>query len=184
MKNLFLVFISVVFTQTGFSQAMPIDKETGLITYTEVVKSDGATAKALYKAAKLWDINVYCRDKTFMQVSDDEDMTLVLKPAVPIYSDADGISVQGYVRYTLKIECRDGRYKYTFTDFRHEKLPATNECDGGALEKQDYECSTLILNKKKFWSDIKGQTNGAVLDLIDNMKKSIAREIQKKKGDW
>ena len=187
MKNLFLLLLVFVSSKALFSQTMPVDKETGLITYTEIVPSDGADAKALYKAAQLWGINVYCRDKPFLQFKDDENHTLTLKPVVYLYSQADGITIEGYVRYTLTVECKDNKYKYTFTNFRQENVGNTNTCDGGALEKDTYECPAGLSSNKKlkeFWDDIKSQTNDAVHFLISDMKKSIDKTVHTKKSDW
>lgn len=184
MKNLFILLLVFASSQALFSQTIPIDKETGLITYTEIVPSNGTDAKALYKAAQLWEINIYCRDKPFLQFKDDESRTLILKPVVYLYSQADGITVEGYVRYTLTIECKDNKYKYTFTNFRQENTGNSNACEGGNLEKDTYDCPAGLMNKKKYWDDIKSQTNDAVHFLISDMKKSIDITIHTKKSDW
>ena len=180
MKTLLMLLLPVFAALAAVSQTLPVDKETGRITYTEIVKCDGVQ-KQLYKAAKLWVLYAYSPDYV-AQLNDDETGTIVLRPIITVYQDEEQMA--GYVHYTLTIECRDGKYKYTFTGFEHEKAPKTNMCDGGNLENEKYDCPNLILNKKELWANIKKQANDAVQGLIDDMKKSIDQTVHAKKSDW
>jgi len=181
MRKLLLFCTLIITASVAFCQTLPVDKATGLITYTEVVKSDSASQKQLYKAAKLWVLSAY-NHKYVAQLNDDETFTIVLKPVMEVYQQETADA--GSVHYTMILECRNGRYKYTFTGFGHEKIPKTNMCDGGNLENDKYDCPELIMNKKELWADIKKQVNDNVLWLIDDMKESMAANLKIKKSDW
>jgi len=49
MKNITFICLLLVFTSRALCQTMPVDKETGRITYTEIVKCDSADAKNFTK---------------------------------------------------------------------------------------------------------------------------------------
>jgi uncharacterized protein with TBP-like fold DUF4468 len=182
MKATLLLTIFWLSAIPAFCQTMPMDKATGLITYSGIVNCDSAGRKDIYNAAKLWALNAFGTGKPVAQVNNAENTTIVLKPAIKVI--ADNGQGAGYVYYTLTIECKDGKYKYTFTDFRHQKIQDTNLCDGGPLENANYICPSLIMNKKDLWVGIKKQTNDGVLALITDLNKSIAATLHSKKNDW
>ena len=167
---------------SALAQTMPIDKETGLITYTGVVNCDSATSKDIYYAAKLWALNAFGTGKPVAQVNNAETKTLVFKPAIAVRTEG-GVEA-GLVYYTFTIECKDGKYKYTLTNFRHQISPEASACDGGNLENITYVCPQLFMNKKSFWTGVKQQTNDKVTELIADMNKSINVTLHNKKSDW
>jgi len=183
MKSTLLISLIFWFASPVFGQNMPVDKTTGKITYTEVVKVDSVSQKELYNASKLWAMRAFADSKHVNEVKNAETFTLSLAPSVET-RDLNSNLKTGYLYYTLTIECRDGRYKYTLTDFKHEKNPETNVCDGGNLENANYDCPGLVLNKKKFWADIKQQANDNIVALIADMKKSIVQNAVHKSSDW
>jgi hypothetical protein len=182
MKTILIVLMLCAISLCGFCQTMPIDKATGLITYSDIVSCDTAPRKDIYNAVKLWALNAFGTGKPVAQVNNAESATIVLKPGLKVY--AENTQAAGFVYYTLTIECKDGKYKYTFTDFKHQKIQDTNLCDGGPLENVNYICPSLIMNKKDLWADIKHQVNDTVLALIADMNKNISATLHSKKSDW
>ena len=182
MKTNLIAMLLGLSALPAFCQTMPVDKATGRITYTDIVNCDSAGRKDIYNAAKLWVLNAFGTGKPVAQANNIENTTIVFKPAVAVRTEG-GVSA-GYVYYTFTIECKDGKYKYTLTDFKHQMSTETNTCDGGNLENDVYLCPQLLMNKKLFWAGVKQQTNDAVLALIANMNKEIAATLHSKKGDW
>ena len=182
MKVTLAIILLCLYTSNAFSQTLPIDKATGLITYTGIVNCDSSNTRDIYTAAKLWALNAFGTGRPAAQVNNGQKATIVFKPAVPVRTE--GGVLAGNVYYTFTIECKDGKYKYTLTDFKHQMSPETTTCDGGSLENDTYVCPQLIMNKKNFWAGVKQQTNDNVTTLITDMKKSISNTLHTKKSDW
>ncbi len=182
MKSIHLIILFCICTLSAFCQTMPIDATTGLITYTGIVNCDSSNQKDIYYAAQLWALNAFGTGKPVAQFNNTEKSTVVFKPGIPVHTE--GGVLAGNVFYTFTIECKDGKYRYTLTDFKHQMIPETNNCDGGNLENETYTCPQLIMNKKSFWAGIKIQTNDNVAALIANMKAGIANTLHGKKSDW
>jgi hypothetical protein len=99
----------------------PLDSATQRITYTEVVQVPGASKAELYTRAKLWFANTFNSAKAVIE-ADEKDAGIVqgdghsqmavhyLGPKKPASSVL--------LWYTVKIACKDGRYRYEITKLR------------------------------------------------------------------
>jgi hypothetical protein len=104
---------------------MPIDENTKLVTYKKVVQMPG-TSSVLYDRAYAWANKYYKNPVVVIKKADKTNGELVCFSNITIYSLAtDGVTkVQaGQVYYTLTIEAKDNRYRYTITDI-HKKESA------------------------------------------------------------
>lgn len=105
---------------------VPIDEETGLVTYKEVVQQANATPQELYDRAMLW-VKKYFKNTTEVVKSSDREKGIIqLRSSVRIHVlKEDGSKVfKNIVYYNMKIECRPGRYRYTITDFNEKATSA------------------------------------------------------------
>ena len=97
---------------------MPIDENTKLVTYKKVVQMRAAPSE-LYDRAYAWANKYYKNPTTVIKRADKSSGELECVSNIPIYTLAkDGVTrtSAGYVYYTLTIEARDNRYRYTITD--------------------------------------------------------------------
>lgn len=128
--NLFLILLCISFgtlaqrTQAPVKPELPIDEETQKITYKEVVQVVG-TPQELYDRAVAWATKEYKNTSEIFKLEDRENGILEMRSSVRIYSKAkDGTPFfKNIVYYRFKIECRDGRYRYTINEF-NERLTA------------------------------------------------------------
>ena len=104
---------------------LPIDENTHLVTYQDVIKQEG-TPKVFYDRALAWTKKHYKNTSEVIKNADEAKGVLELRSSVRIFSKAkDGSMVpKNVVYYNLKIECRDGRYRYTFTNFNERATAA------------------------------------------------------------
>jgi hypothetical protein len=97
---------------------MPVDENTKLVTYKNVVQMKGTSAE-LYDRAYRW-VNKYYKNPTgVIKKADKQQGILECVSNIPIYTLAkDGTTrvSAGYVYYTLTIEARENRYRYTITN--------------------------------------------------------------------
>ena len=126
MKRIFtgLFFIigmtTITYSQTKAVTAsiVPVDEDTKLITYKEVVKETGTTDD-LYVRALDWINKTFPNPTDVTSVRDRANGKLEGISRFKIYKTLpDGTKVDnGVISYTFTIEGKEGRYRYTFTKF-------------------------------------------------------------------
>lgn len=179
MKNLniFLALFLMVFV--AHAQNLPVDANTGKITFIEVVDAAGLSDKDLYKIALEWG-----KEKNFTIKSQDEAAgTVVFNASTPVEYDAvkSGKKDKGSVNFTYSVFCKSGKYRYIVTDFVHEGAAGS----GGKLENTSADCGKDAMVAKS-WVYIKNSTQSQVNALIEDLKKKI-KETQNdpaKNSDW
>jgi hypothetical protein len=97
---------------------MPIDENTKLVTYKNVVQMKGTPAE-LYERAYQWANKYYRNPVVAIKKADRQQGVVECVSNIPIYTLAkDGVTkvAAGQVYYTLSIEAKENRYRYTITD--------------------------------------------------------------------
>ena len=92
-------------------------------TFTEVVNvTPNLTAKMLYTNAKIWFTTVYKDPREVLLLDDNENFILIGRGAIKYDSKIFiGFKArEGWITYDVKIMCKDGKYKYEFTNFYHK----------------------------------------------------------------
>jgi len=118
----------------GFSQKnnptlvapdMPIDDNTKLITYKEVIPEKG-TAKELYDRAMKWAKKYYKNTAEVIKNANETEKVIDFRSSVRIYTHLkDGTKqTKNVVYYDFKLECREGRYRYIITNFNERATAA------------------------------------------------------------
>ena len=136
MKKIIALLVFVMVGVLAFAQNkkgpeipypnVPIDEQTNLVTYKEVVQQANATPQELYDRAMTWVKNFYKNTAEVIKSSDRDKGVIQLRSSVRIYVvKEDGSKVfKNIVYYNMKIECRPGRYRYTITDFNEKAAAA------------------------------------------------------------
>jgi hypothetical protein len=166
-----------VLLRSGFSQinVVPVDEDTKLITYKDVVTQEGDVPK-LYNTAIAWVNANYENPTEATRVRDIEDGKIEVRHRYKIYNtDKKGVKSDAYIiNYTLKLEFKPGRYRYTFTDFTVaaiSKYPLERW-----LDKNDPQYSPAC-------DDYLAQINTTVRDMIKSLKKGMIPKVVKK-DEW
>ena len=181
-RSLHILFIAAILGLTGTLLAqeatpvMPVNIETKLITYQEVVKVDGLQ-KELFNRAIEW-INVnYKNPADVTKVRNPESGIIEIFHRFDLHrTDEQGNKIDaGNVVYTLLLELKDGRYRYKITDMslrQSSRFPI-----GRWLDKTDKAYNP---NYNLFLSQVDNQ----VKVLIESLKKGMLPGIQKKEDTW
>jgi hypothetical protein len=174
MKKSLLLLALLLVSFKVFSQEsiLPIDSTTGKITYSEVIKVDSVLATELFVRANIWFVNNFNSAKNVIQLSDKEAGVVIGKGNFPVTCNnpnrsAFNVFIQGTVDFTLEIQTRDGRYKYSITDISFKGL-AGNPYD---LFSDVYPTTTPF--KKQFnmrWLEVKQNMNLSFLTIIERLK--------------
>ena len=109
MKKVLFTLMLLVSTMTCFAQK-PLE-------LSEVIKADGLTAQQLYDISKNWFARTYVDSKAVMR-DDNPGKELTGKGKTKLEITALAYSgMSGYINYTIDIQFREGRLKFTMNNF-------------------------------------------------------------------
>lgn len=191
MKIQFFILVFSIFIFTfSFSQE-PIAEP---LTFSEVVKVDtSVSAKELYSRARTWFAETYRSAQDVIQMEDKEEGKIVAKGAIKYNSNVfvGSLGTKGWIRYTLTIIVKDGRYKFDMTNFIHEGNPLN---DSGAISFElittSETCPANIYPKStkgwknKVWKDIKENIYTNESALIASLKAAMNKPSKDDKDGW
>ncbi|MDD6582022.1 MAG: DUF4468 domain-containing protein [Bacteroidales bacterium] len=181
-KTLFIALIMCI-AVAGFAQKktippvpnVPMDDETGLITYKEVIQENG-TAKELYDRALVWAKSYYKNTGEIIKSADAEKCEIKFRGSVRIYSRLDdGKKItKNVVYYNFTLQCREGRYRYTITDFNEKAQSAA------PIERWlDTDAPKWIPDYYLYLQDVDDGINELIASLLEGMQ-----PVQKVEDDW
>lgn len=165
---------------TAKAQDMPVDPDTKLITYSEVIEVSGVSKNDLYVRANTWFTRTFKSAKSVLELQDKEAGKLIGKGVLPIMIKVPimGATDAGYVGATVTIMCKDGKYKYVIDNLSHSKPYGANTqywVDGGSLEQEKPKVGMMGRPSKKEWNDIKEATQKDILSMVADLKKGMAK---------
>ncbi|HLO90330.1 MAG: DUF4468 domain-containing protein [Chloroflexota bacterium] len=153
----------------------PIDPETGLITYQEVVQQNG-TQDELYIKGIDWLNTHYKNPADVCKVRNRESGVIELLHRIEVFNTADGSKVlAGMVNYDLKIEFKPGRYRYTLTDLTFKQ--ASRFPVERWLNKADPLYSPV-------WDSYMQQVDAKAKEIINSLKENMQPEVVKPEEKW
>jgi len=175
-----LAFIGGMIGTPVYSQSVfPLD-EKGEIVYSEVVKVDSIKSNELYVRAHEWFANTFKSAKAVIQLDDKEAGKIIGKGDIEadIINHQTGLmkySVGGLIYFTVEIQTKDGKYKYSFSNLIRKNendyeidfmtIPASTPMPGLYPKQLDRD--------RKFYSDVRNDMNKKILNIIDGLKKSM-----------
>jgi hypothetical protein len=180
MKNLvtILLLLTLSFirlTAQEQTSIVPVDPETKLITYKEVVQQTG-TKTELFNRAVEWINTNYKNPADVTRVRNPETGLIELIHRIELSYDDKGVSRSaGIVDYTLKFEFKESRYRYTITNFNLKQ--ASRVPIEKWLDKADKTYSPQYEN---YLSQIDVFTK----NLIESLKKGMEPPAVKKEDVW
>ena len=163
MKNLFVLLI-VLFAFVNVKAQVSVDPDTKKIMYREVVSMDG-NKDTLYNRAMACVNSFYKNPQAVTTVRDPENGIILCAHRFAMKeTDKDGnvLTSNVVVEYKLKIEAKEGRYRYTFDEFRKKDVSMfplerwldkadpqyTPKCDE-YLSQVDTQVKEIIMSLKK-----------------------------------
>ncbi len=180
MKKLSLMLLLFAAISVSFAQKnpepvapdMPIDDDTQLITYKEVIQEKG-TAQELYDRALVWAKAFYKNTSEVIKSNDPEKKEILFRSSVRIYShQKDGSKLtKNIVYYNFKLECKEGRYRYTITDFQYKAASAApiEVWLDKTGKKWDPECFVNL-------QEVDDQIQELLSSLVDGMQPLVVKE--------
>ena len=155
----------------------------GRIHYEEVVKIDNTNADELFFRAKLLIADSYVSSPDVTKLEDKENGLIIIK-ALFLVAHNQFVN-NARVSYTLKIETKDNKYKYTITDLRYKfnvRFQHINrDYDEDLLQwgfpENGYDSKSHYDNMVSFNQNV----NSNIESLINTIKKEM---VISHKSDW
>ncbi len=169
------LFFRMAAQDTTLAGIVPVD-ESGKILWQQVVQVPGKNKEQLYNQGIEW-INTYFPNPAGVTHKRSAESGVVEgRYSIRLTDDHDGTKVPSKtVSYTFKLEFREGRFRYTFTDFT---LQASSRFP---LERW--------LDKEGPWYDIQNkpyleQIRDTMEDMIGKMTAYITKPDKPAEEDW
>jgi hypothetical protein len=177
MKKLKLLTFIISWLVSGTVTAqLNIDPDTKKVLYQETVTIDSLDKKALYERGVEWMTKNFKTNK--FDVNDKVNLKLAHEGTFPVsYTYDFKYKSENTVTYVLNIDFKDGKYRYTITDFKIYKT------DLGVKTAQPLEAYYQKMktdSKKEFSTNFSNEVNKIIEDLKKNMKAAKTSEEE----DW
>jgi len=165
-------FLLYLFTGSAIGQGYPVDEESGLIAYKEVVQEEG-NKKEFFNRAIGWINDYYKNPVDVTKVRDPESGIIKGLHRFKIKdTDEEGLQTDaGVVQYRFLLEFKEGRYRYTLTEFvlrQASKIPTEKW-----LDKNDPQSKSYLKQLDDF-----------AQNWIENLKEGMQPEVEKKDDEW
>ena len=162
-----------IFAQDQLLNILPL--QDGKVTYSGVIQMQGVSKDEMYKRVKIWFLDNYNSSKDVIQFDDRENGEVIGKGCFKaLWMVRFYTALPVNVWKTIKIQIKDGRFRYEITDFkmRNYYLPSPNASltdVGIPLEEWNKGHDT---NNKKFYPIINNQVI-AIIKSLQNAMESI-----------
>jgi len=180
LNFIFALFITAAVSAQNGSEvnirSFPIDDETELVTYTEVIQVPGISDDSLYNLAMKWIKDFYKMPSQVIRTQDKEAGRIEIYHGFYISRTEKNQTMKaGMIHYYLTLQFKDGRFKYTITKVN--------------LEGTTYFGIEKWINEEKYMEDenVPGyltQIDEFMMTLIGSIESEIRPVAPKKEEDW
>ncbi|MBW6490042.1 MAG: DUF4468 domain-containing protein [Lentimicrobium sp.] len=181
LKKFFLILQVALFVNLFSSVAQdaplgyPVDKDTQLITYQDVIPMAG-TADELYIRCIEWINTQYKNPADACRVRNRESGVIEILHRFELLNDEEGDRLKaGSVNYTLKLEFKPGRYRYTLSDLTWKQT--TRYPVEKWMDKEDKMYSHV-------YDSYLVQVNRQATELIKSLKAGMEPPVVKQEEKW
>jgi len=171
--TLMLAGLNVRAQETTFK--MPVDPETKLITYKEVVTVPGTPAE-LFNRAIEWINEQYKNPVDATKVRDQASGVIEIIHRIEITRiENSSTLLAGRVDYSMKLEMKDGRFRYTITNFNMKDM--SRQPLERLMDKNDQSYVPA-------WDDYLKQVDDYSRKMIESLKLGMQAAAAKKPDTW
>lgn len=182
MRYFTILFFLIIFSSLNAQEKLK---------YTNVIHIEGASKDELFNRAYNWFVNSYRSANNVIQINDKQNGQITAKSLFnynPNFFVGSG-PVKGYIRYTVSIYVKDGRFKYEITDFIHDPSTGPNSKSVGLLTDEiDYPGEEKRGANQKWmnntWHDIKQQIHTNITPIVTSIIDGMNITSESSSDDW
>lgn len=176
LVSLLILFFSFNLWAQEDQSIVPVDPETGLIRFREVIAEEG-TQNDLFNRCIYWLNDFYANPTRVTTIRDYNTGRVEGKHNIRIYYfTEDSIKKQaGTIDYVFKIDLKDNKYRYTISDLKLRSLTRMPVEEWMNKDAPDYSPK---------WDDYLKQMADFFADWSANLKLKMKPEIKKTEDDW
>lgn len=176
MKRGFTTIVFSLLLMTVFSQNMPIDTVTNLVSYSNVITADSTSKDELYTRAKEWIVLNYKSANDVIQLDDKQGGKIICKG---VFNVTHVMGNVWNIDHTIILEFKEGKWRYTITQI----LYSSYDCIGCQTPKPIENCKgSNMTNSEKFKEKIDIQINSIISSLKTAMQKKS--QSSKTNDNW
>jgi hypothetical protein len=201
MKKLILLFMPMLFISFNLmcqdmfiSNDTAFERQTANWYFTGVINVDSTISKdVLYQKSRQWFSESFVSANAVIDNADKDAGIIYGKGNIPLSKDVDGRVV-----FIIEIRCKNGKVKYTISNFKHENACIINTFGNctpgawggilnyGALTQPEAPYSYGKSGRKadKFWNSVKDQTKSRTFNMVQSFKTTMNSTVMKEKDSW
>ena len=161
------------------------DSTNGLIVFTEVVKADSASKAELYSKAREWFALNFKSADAVLEMDDKESGKLIGKAWQNINTPLLVRTTLTKIFYTIKIQLKDNRYKYTITNIYYKSYPNQLDLDPQSVFAEDIITDEQVnAVKPKIRNVYRTETLRVMNELSESIKNGMKSNSSAKVGEW
>ncbi|MEI8047060.1 MAG: DUF4468 domain-containing protein [Bacteroidota bacterium] len=162
-------------TSQNVTTSIPVDPDTKLITYKEVVTVAGTPAE-LFNRAIEWVNKEYKNPMDATKIRNQATGLIEIIHRIELTKDVDGTKLlAGIVDYSMKLELKDGRYRYTITNFNLKDV---------SRKPIEFWMDTKDKTYIPLYADYLKQVDDFTRKLIESLKTGMQPPAPKKVDEW
>lgn len=182
MKHLFSLLLATLLSVSAFAQEK--------LTFSEVIPTENLSKMDIYAALRGWVATSYNSAQDVIQM-DDKDTGIIICSALFEYSygKLQYKAYEGVIKYTLKLQIKDGRFKAEMGNIIHQNNRGNSEkCNLGVITTAEVYTDKGL--QKKFdnnvWNDIKLKSEEYATTLFTRLKTATAEAtpLNDQSEDW
>ena len=185
---LFAQSVDVNFEMPLYKMDLPVDEETGLITFVYVFKAEDSSKDGLYFKALDWFTEKYNAVDQVLWINDKENGEFIGKPFTDIMILEAGMGEMEKMYYTIKIYLKDSRYKCVITDIQYQSYPSEFDPYPERFAAEPIIIDELYKKKGKVRStnlQYKEKTISSIRSLVMDLQQAInSISVTANSDDW
>ncbi|HNP08091.1 MAG TPA: DUF4468 domain-containing protein [Cyclobacteriaceae bacterium] len=176
-----ILCISIIsFTPANAQIIDGIPSIDGKVNFNETVTVNGASQNDLFLKSKEFFVNTYQSPKDVVQMEFDEAAVIIGKAYIDINLIVLTVVVETKMWYSIKIQSKEGRYRYEIYDINYEGEYANSTAEEWFDVSSYYKKNGKERNVN---AQYKEKTTNANM-LIDQVKTSMGSNTLKTTDDW
>lgn len=182
MKHFFCILFATLFSISTFAQER--------LTFSEVIPVENLNKADIYAALRGWVATSFNSAQDVIQM-DDKDAGIIICSALFEYRYGKIMyaAYEGVVKYTLKLQVKDGRFKAEISNVIHQNNPGNAPmCNLGLITVAEEHTNKGMQKKydNNVWKDIKKKTAEYAANLFVSLNQvaTNAEPLNDASEDW